>query len=530
MDERELKKKTKEYWSKIDRDSITDRLEWYAKNLLPDEMIWAEDNQADDSKPRITKLSEPCDLLVMLVGLSVEPLLQTIYAYNPKKVLLLYAKNYGDPDDDNSISGERLTRTVKDLIPEATSSIKAEHIGCHLLETTDTVSIFRILLNEIGETSGNVIIDITGGKKNMIAGAFLYAAYANIKVSYVDFDDDAYDTRRGRPYGHRCRIGLIENPYQTFALRDWEQVRTLYNRYNFRAARALLVGLDEEEDKETILAAAKIYLPEQVKPIKKMTKLLQCYEAWDNAEFGKAKGFADEIAWNNEFPRAINELGGTWYRRFNDIPKFRVYIFDELKRIRRLFKNENYRATFLRAGNLSEIIMLARLVRLFGDADKQKLLDTFDNPDSKTPTAKSIYLALSRERGSKIKISSDKKPSDDRSNTFYVTFNGAPEIETTLMQKMDSWWNQTTHFTGDEKHNTGWEKFLNKRNRIAHAFETVERGYAEDALLFVQANFEDFLGNVSIDDYGPAEILCWSKLCERCELKPHLPINLRQDQ
>jgi len=529
MDEKNLRKKTKEYWSKIDRISITDRLEWYVKNLLPDEMIWAEGNQTNDGKPRIAKLPDSCDLLVMLVGLSVEPLLQTIYAYEPKRILLLYNENYGDPDDDYSISGERLTRTIKGLIPEVTSSIEAENIKRHSLEATDTSFIFRTLLNEIGETSGNVIIDITGGKKNMIAGSFLYAAYANIKVSYVDFDDEAYDARRGRPYGHRCRIGLIENPYQTFALRDWEQVRTLYNRYNFRAARALLVGLDEES-KETILAAAEIYLPEQVEPIQKMATLLHCYEAWDNAEFSKAKDLADGIEWNNEFPRAINKLGGTWYHRFNDIPKIRNYIYDEFKRIERLCDSEKYRETFLRVANLNEILMTARLVKEFEGDDQQVLLNFLDNPENRTPKVRDIFRVLLEFKGrSKICITA-RKTHPMNSDTNYIELGDeSPEIETSLSRKMTSWWNNTTGFQ-DESGKAGWEKFLDKRNNIAHAYETVTREQAKDSLSFIQANFEVFLGNISMEDYGPAEILPWSELCERCGLKPHLPINLRQDR
>ena len=34
-----------------------------------------------------------------------------------------------------------------------------------------------------------VIVDVTGAKKSMVAGAFLFAAYADMPISYVDFDE-----------------------------------------------------------------------------------------------------------------------------------------------------------------------------------------------------------------------------------------------------------------------------------------------------------------------------------------------------
>ncbi len=533
MDEKKLRDLTRNYWDQIDHKQPKTHLKNYVAELLPAEMDWAETHPLEDGKTRLHK-PDPSDnlLLVMLVGFSIEPLLQTVYAYNPSRVLLLLNEQYGSLEDGGGVGGINWGRMVKELIKEVKRDVKIEF---KVIKEPEPKSIFDTFREQIGEEAENVVIDITGGKKNMMAGAFLYAAYANIKVSYVDFDDEAYDPEERRPYGYRCRIGLLQNPYQTFALRNWEQVRALYNRYNFRAARELLVGPDGNGGAGTILEAAREYLPDQIEPIQKLVKMLRCYEFWDNAEFQEAKTIADDIenhGCNFEFPTAIKMLGGQWYRIFDNTPKFRAYVYDEFKRIERLHKNENYRSTFLRAGGLNEMIMVARLVRLVIGQEKNNLLDALDNDENETPGINSIFSALCKSMGTDIKITSSRRPENSRGGPFYVTFRGAPEISLSLPSKMTSWWQETNYFK-DETDKVGWKKFLNKRNNIAHTYDTVESEMAKDALNFVQANFEDFLGNKPMDSLGfSAEVLPWSKLCDSAHigLSLYLPPSLRSDE
>ena len=60
------------------------------------------------------------------------------------------------------------------------------------------------------------------------------------RISYVDFEE--YDENERRPYGFGCKIGELTNPYKEFALHEWERVRVLYERYQFRDAQMLLIG------------------------------------------------------------------------------------------------------------------------------------------------------------------------------------------------------------------------------------------------------------------------------------------------
>ena len=514
VDEKTLRGLTENYWDTFESRPPKSRLESYINDqskkeggLLNKEMCWAKDHPLPDGS-RLPQ--REYQLLVMLVGFSVEPLLQTVWAYEPQQVLLLLNRSYGDSYEGGS-SGQDFGEMVKSLIQDHLTVQKPlksrPEVICEIV-SPDPASVFRKLREKVMRTDG-VIIDITGAKKSMVAGAFLYAAYANVPVSYVDFDDDAYDPERGRPYGYKCRIGSLNNPYQAFALRDWERVRQLYNQYNFRAARALLIGHDGSGGLGTIRKTDEDYSLGMKEPICRLERMLYCYELWESGDFNSAKLEADTIkqeAWNTEFPSVVTELGGRWFSFsegeisqsvssfYDDTLDLRIYVYDELKRVDRLI-HEDCNSAFLRAAGVSEVLMVARIVRAENNlANKQTLLSRYD---LRTPTAKETY--------------------EHHSNSG-----------------MTDWWNQTSYFkdytdaAGNPK--KGWERFLDTRNKLTHTHLTVPSYLAEDALYFVTANFEDFLGG-SVESLGLcAKNLKWSQLCQRCGLAELLPPSLKEDK
>jgi hypothetical protein len=531
MDEYELRNLTQKYWEKGDHRNREPHLEWYINNLLPHELDWACKNPVDANQQRLPTHAKPCKLLVLLVGFSVEPLLQAIWAYEPENILLLLNKQYGDPADGGKRGadfGGMVKRLIENHLATKTSQICRPVVDWEVVDA-GPVPVFQKLLEKVTATEG-VVIDITGAKKSMVAGAFLYAAYANVDVSYVDFDDDAYDPEKGRPYGYACRIGHLSNPYHAFALRDWERVRELYRQYNFRAVREMLVGHDGKEGPGTILNTVQFYMPAMLEPARKLVRMSYCYELWDSGAFNEAKDKADAIAregWNRVFPSAVTRLGGQWFAIsggtftsgltgfYDDTPEFRTYVYDELKRVERLiYLNEDYRSAFLRVAGINEVLMLARVVRLVADpADKASLLSPLQE---RTPEAKKVFEALCKPDGSTIEIGRGK----------FISFRDAPEISVSLPQTMNPWWQRTRHFRSSQ----GWDDFLIKRNELAHKYFTVPVDWAKDALNFVTYNFEDFLDH-SVDSLGfCAEALRWSELCERCGLKDLLPPNLKEDK
>ncbi len=495
MDKTTLERKTRQYWKEYDHNNPKPHLEWYVKNLLPVEMN------------HVSLPDKSYEILVLLVGFSIEPLLQAVYAYKPRKVILIVSQRYGQQP------GKNWGNMVKDLIKKLPKPPKEVEVEDPVVVQANPQEVFRALLREVRQTKG-VVIDITGAKKNMVAGAFLYAAIADVPVSYVDFADDAYDPKWGKPYGYGAQIGTLDNPYAKFALRDWERVRDLYRRYKFKDARQLLVGESSTEN-NTILATMKEYLPDSVHAIRTLEKILYCYELWDAGLYNEAAEQAAKVKKEiKEFqpPTAVERLNGKWFRteeaRFKggwshlEMADLQAYVYDELERIKRLLTfNRDYRSVFLRAGSLNEVVMTIRMIALCDDDKQQQVLAKIE--EKGIPWAEWLF---------------DQFVAGD-----LFKWHG---IEFPLAQPITPWWEKLDDnlFNGPE----GWREFIHRRNELAHQYYSPPPKWAEDALRFVQANVEDFWGS----DAGKiidTQALPWSEVCQLTGLAEHLSPNLLND-
>ncbi len=391
-----LRAETRNYWRDIlpstTSPSEDERVAWYIESLLPEELYYA-------TKNHMLRTDLGCDTLVLLVGYSVEPLLQTISVYEPKNVILLLHAEYVVEEDTEpgQERGEKIkswiTQYLSPMLSE-TPQIQLKVIAQdkHLADKPDYV--FRALCQcalPYQREQKDVVVDITGGKKSMDAGAFLFAAYAGIRISYVDFDE--YCPEERRPFGFTCRIGELQNPYEAFSLRDWERVRQLYEQYHFKAAGEVLQKIirnmhEPAFETQNILAAQKLQA------------LLTFYRAWDEGDHYDAYTKLTAIrAWIPDFvaPSAVELLGPHWpdllevknereaFRQlvntlewpsspkqperkefFESNDQLITYARDELAKIERLKnRNEDARSALLRAAGLDELLLKARWIRLF---------------------------------------------------------------------------------------------------------------------------------------------------------------------
>lgn len=511
-----LKSATYAYWDCA--GNLDERLKKYIsekqRELDNKSLLQAE---LDHARALSNLSATTCHTLVMLVGFSLEPLLQSVCVYNPQKiVLLLNNDKYGD--EEWHVFATHITKAIQllhehGLIPNQPSYNQTPHphnksknlLGCSTPDTPE--GVFQTLIEKL-EGENDFVIDITGGKKSMISGAFMYAAYTVARISYVDFSE--YHPDKRRPYGYSCKIGKLKNPYKKFALREWERVRALYQNYQFREALKTV-----RELKETM---TNVFSDAQ-KPIEQLIAFLEYYAVWDSGNYQEAKNLANSLEKFTQ-PTAVTALGDNWPDRkhFYVDTNLKFYVCDEWARIGRLITmNEDYRSAFLRAGGLNEIVMLARLVALdVKSGDKSALLTALDE---KTPSASKVFKALIESSGRDINIGKGQKNID-------IFFDGITELVFFEHPNgMQSWWTTTKHFGKDR----GWDDFLNKRNDLAHKYFPVTRDLAEDALAFVTANIKDFYCQ-SVTNLGVhTSAMPWRELCEKTGLSQFLPPNLRQE-
>ena len=406
-----LKQRTEEYWEQHKGD-----YDCYIEELLGRELTYAQSHPLTDGTVRLHRLNEDVHTLALTVGESFEPLLQVTCVLKPKRVLLILNSFYGDtPGRDHGGTLKRLMKKlsqVADLPDGMQPSLGDGDFDLVTLDADTPTQVFQALrdaLQKAKPPAGYLnAVDITGAKKSMVVGAFLYAAHSGLSITYVDFDSDAYNSHWGKPYGYCCRIGKIAVPYEAFGLRDWEQVRQQYSSYNFRNARALLDKPKNEGNPDvgimqmmsTTLDEGKkgrsLYEQTDINKVARLAKVMQMYEAWENGDYAFAQTLIKQF--NPSLPQdvvpwGITELGDIWPTAtgiadargaagnlltahlelkqgkptpsdsiFGQPIRLLAYAREERAKIKRLIeKNEDYRSAFLRAAGLHEFLLKARL-------------------------------------------------------------------------------------------------------------------------------------------------------------------------
>jgi hypothetical protein len=135
--------------------------------------------------------SKKYNTLVLLVGFSIQPLVLSISVLKPEKVYLLFSGETKPNCSKITNWTNKLFNLIKGTPPKYADIDSWENFDCQYLinssEPDDTYNkILQIIDKE--KTIGNIAIDITGGKKTMVSGAFIAASITSTDSLYVDFD------------------------------------------------------------------------------------------------------------------------------------------------------------------------------------------------------------------------------------------------------------------------------------------------------------------------------------------------------
>lgn len=577
-DQNQLRQLTRQAWEK------NRGVENYIKERLSSELRCAQNSNADDGLPRLEAVSKSVFTLAMTVGTSLEPLLQLACVLKPQRIALILNKKY--PNRSGNSQGKYLQRLLvslsdaSDLPKTLRPNLNKEDITLHVLNSDTPTAVFQKLdeaLNSpksappAGSDFVNVV-DVTGAKKTMIAGAFLYAAHSGLPIVYVDFDSDQYDEQWGRPYGFACKIREISNPYEAFALRDWERVRELVQGYNFSAARELVVEIQEvmQQSLETG-GQESLYTESKIAAVGSLIKLLEVYELWDNGDYFQANQKAAEARFPDSLlPEAIFTLGDDWPHAdensdaadaaqallrahlqlkegvaspsesiFNQPERLLSYIYDERDKIKRLVnQKEDYRSAYLRAAGLNEFLLKARMALSWfkGDVKVKPRGDAWREVSSLGEMEHEVFRALVND-ASEWKFRKALRIQNGKRQMF--EFSRGKLKKWMLMLKPNA------PALGNYPFNSGLDMtlmasnshvplFVKLRGEAIHTHLTIPKSVAEEALVLIQGAIAEFETNwfqryfpeIRLDEYKNCTIPNWAEICKALSLD-FLPPRLR---
>lgn len=529
---------TKQYWQtrSLKPILVLDSLEKYIQNLLPRELMAAHD--IDEN--RLPKKSQKADVLVLLVGFSFEPLLQSICAYKPKEVLLVLNDVYTEDVDGQMVGGwirKLIKKLPKDLLPEQ-PTIRAVEIDSSTGEERFVTTlakpdkVFQFLINQLlrkrdGNEKGRIVIDITGAKKSMVTGAYLFGALTDCALSYVDFE--IYEPEYSSPYGYSCNIGEISNPYRSFQIANWRRVQERYEHYALGEAANLLNEIISELDREGIFEREKKEdldeshteerEPEELTRLKKLREIIGFYASWEAGDIPRAYD-----AWKSKIeamkfitlPMVIEKLGPTWQEAAaNGTPRAQtgafaqahwakdkwaeilgtthwqamlVYVQDELAKIQRILRLQgDARAAFIRAANLHEYTL------------KMRLLILANIPNGifvKSGDDKNDFFKVAFKKVSDAILFSLKPDKSEFTATFIggsVTFepsSGLSQLNLRMFSGWDTILSTTKKGTKTEIRRLV-DRFRDVRNSAVHNLSVIPQEDAESAVEFVEKDWDN---------------------------------------
>ncbi|OQY10107.1 MAG: hypothetical protein B6I30_08845 [Desulfobacteraceae bacterium 4572_187] len=260
----------------------------------------------------------PHDIGIFLVGYSIMPLILSIAELQPERIIFVVT-------DDT----EYLVEEIKD--------------GLKIIVDGAYYSDLLIQNNE----DKKIAIDITGGKKTMVAGSFLASAQSRTcDIFYVDFEE--YNSRKSEPVYGTEFMANVPNPSEIFSLADWDRLISLQENYQFKMAAKELERIEKNVEK------FRAYFREDTRDrLAEIKNTLKGFEYWDDYQYGKAY----ECLPDKPALRILSEGAGE-AQIYGNKTLLSYYLLDRLENAKRRKKQGQIQGAFLRFASLIEFVLM----------------------------------------------------------------------------------------------------------------------------------------------------------------------------
>ncbi|NLI70083.1 MAG: TIGR02710 family CRISPR-associated protein [Firmicutes bacterium] len=170
--------------------------------------------------------------MILTVGQSPEPLIFSINAIEPERVLFLYTKE---------------TKKQLDVIYKYTGDIVPfSGVEKRLIGKPYALAIYDEVVDAWKRWGNpqNVAVDITGGTKSMTGGLAMVGALLSFQLLYVN--NDNYCNVKRRPIPGSEYLELLQNPYEAYGCIQEMEANQLMSRQDYHGALLLFEELKEK--------------------------------------------------------------------------------------------------------------------------------------------------------------------------------------------------------------------------------------------------------------------------------------------
>lgn len=235
------------------------------------------------------------DIGIFMIGFSDSPILMSLDVIRPEKIIFIYTEDSKTTIENmeehikqcnasnmdylkdvfiNEIKEKGLT-DVKDFIASGEKAIKI-----NLGKTARPVDTFKAIKDIISDKSlKRIAVDITGGKKTMISGAFSSASLReDVDIIYVD--NEEYNREQRRPEPGTEFISKVQNPNDIYRYTDMERIKGLFDSHRYDIA-----SKDIEAQLEVMDRYGDEYYGNEKIKLRELKKWADIYNDWDQYRY-----------------------------------------------------------------------------------------------------------------------------------------------------------------------------------------------------------------------------------------------------
>lgn len=318
------------------------------------------------------------DLLVSIAGFAPETTMITVGVFKPQHLLVISSELAYDMID-----------TIGDFVmKQGLKHSQFRHESCN----PNDLSLFEIICQRVrthreglvkqGKTqsSGETLVDITGGKKVMSAGAAIAAWELDLRICYIGHD---YDRERRAPKPGTEEIVLMNSPYFLYGGNELRRADHDFKMGAFEVARARYEKLAE-----------RLNEPARARFLRDLSGF---YEAWRNLDIGRLK---------QEIPKVRERLDEPTPIARNHAPQLKA----QLDFVERLVKED-------RAARIFTLFLLGDANLTVSRYDFSALLFYRTIEASIASRLEKLYEGFSCEKPDYTKITQDKEGLEKRFET-----------------------------------------------------------------------------------------------------------------
>lgn len=254
---------------------------------------------------------EVYDYGIYLIGFSEDPIILSLGFMRPRNIYFIYSEE-SEKMLELLIEGfSYFDEEMRERIEKALQ----EGYKTKLRDSSDPAETFKTIKNIVQNIRSKgkdkrIMVDITGGKKTMVSGAFSSSSLLkDVDIIYVDFG--SYNDMNRKPEYCTEFISKLQNPNNIYRYTDLERIKGLFDSHRYDVAYE-----DIKKQLDVMDKFSTEYYDEEIVKLRELKKWADIYKAWDQFRYSEVLKYIDDITIIHKldgFEKLLEQLGN----RFN---------------------------------------------------------------------------------------------------------------------------------------------------------------------------------------------------------------------